>query len=60
MRMRLSAPARGQAGGKAAGGSSDSDAAAARPRKRRREKGKGGKLPKRDSSRAQAFFKDLL
>ncbi len=60
MHMRLRAPMRGQAGGEAAGGSSDSDAAAARPKKRRKEKRKGGKLPKRDSSRSQAFFKDLL
>ena len=38
---------------------SESDAEQ-RPKKRRKERQKGGKIPKRDSSRSKAFFKDLL
>ena len=38
---------------------SESDAEQ-RPRKRRKERQKGGKIPKRDSSRSKAFFQDLL
>ncbi len=41
------------------GSESESDAAQ-RPKKRRKERQKGGKIPKRDSSRSKAFFKDLL
>ena len=47
--------------GSAAQDASESESdAEQRPKKRRKERQKGGKIPKRDSSRSKAFFKDLL